>query len=396
MIAFGNDTCRAVSVGDAACVGVYVGDAMVFPDAQHDPNVFTLDVTRFSSDNPILHSTAGNEIATVSMQHGTVANYVYTVTDGLHVSGATRADFPVELLTTNTWTIIYRFKNYSLAPQIHGYVHMLFTSYGNVLETAYVSNWATTAVHFRLPSTQSTLYNGVQLSPYGGFYDYATMPSDLQYYEMEYRWINDGQTLSLWVNGVKKASISVENSIDLLNLYIVVYDNHNANEDDITVTHFEVKNTAELPEYVLYRWRLTGFRGSDNYTQVSRLCLYDSGGSRIDEDQSTTAFALRDGTPADFSSVYETCSRLTGDRTGKCVIVRGNSSQIDIIFSTTVHQPLASYSYITGDDEPNRDPTSWVLSKSTDGGQTWQEIDQQTNATITTARSTETQRFIIS
>jgi hypothetical protein len=33
MIALGNDACRAVSVGDAACVGVYVGNAMVFPDA---------------------------------------------------------------------------------------------------------------------------------------------------------------------------------------------------------------------------------------------------------------------------------------------------------------------------------------------------------------------------
>ena len=34
MIALGNDACRAVSVGVTACVGVYVGDAMVFPDAQ--------------------------------------------------------------------------------------------------------------------------------------------------------------------------------------------------------------------------------------------------------------------------------------------------------------------------------------------------------------------------
>ena len=365
------------------------------PEPEPDPNVFTLDASRFSSDNPVLYSTTGNQIATVSMQHGTVANSVYTVTDGLHVSGATRADFPVELPASGAWTIIYRFKNYSLVQESYGNVHMLFTSYGNVLETAYVSNWTTKAVHFRLPSTQATLYNATQLSPYGGFYDYATMPSDLQYYEMEYRWVNDGQTLSLWVNGVKKASISVENSIDILNLYIVVYDNHNVNEDDITVTHFEVKNTAELPDRVLYRWRLTGFRGSDNYTQVSRLCLYDSGGSRIDADQSTTAFALKDGSPADFPSANETCSKLTGDRSGKCVIVRGNSNQIDIILSTSMRQGLASYSYVTGNDEPNRDPVSWSLSKSLDGGQTWEEIDQQANVTITTERNTETQRFMI-
>lgn len=45
MIALGNDSCRAVSVGGTACVGVYVGDAMVFPDAPPTP---TYDETKIA------------------------------------------------------------------------------------------------------------------------------------------------------------------------------------------------------------------------------------------------------------------------------------------------------------------------------------------------------------
>lgn len=38
MIAVGNDACRTVSVGDAACVRVYVGNVMVFPDESPPPS----------------------------------------------------------------------------------------------------------------------------------------------------------------------------------------------------------------------------------------------------------------------------------------------------------------------------------------------------------------------
>ena len=78
---------------------------------------------------------------------------------------------------------------------------------------------------------------------------------------------------------------------------------------------------------------------------------------------------------------------------GKTCIARSGNQPISIFISIPGNTPMTSYSYITGGDLPERDPVSWILSRSTDGGETWTEIDQQTNYSVPYERNTETAKF---
>ncbi|MDE5885102.1 MAG: hypothetical protein K2H29_08540, partial [Oscillospiraceae bacterium] len=89
------------------------------------------------------------------------------------------------------------------------------------------------------------------------------------------------------------------------------------------------------------------------------------------------------------------CRCLINNQDGKTCIVRAGSQPISIFVSIPGNTPMVSYSYITGGDFPERDPVSWILSRSTDGGETWTEIDTQENVSITTDRDIETQRFSV-
>ncbi|MDE7122446.1 MAG: hypothetical protein K2O42_09850, partial [Oscillospiraceae bacterium] len=137
-------------------------------------------------------------------------------------------------------------------------------------------------------------------------------------------------------------------------------------------------------------------RGSDNYTQISRLCLYDTAGNRLDTANMSYAFACyENGACVSFPNDEETCRCLVNQQDGKTCIARSGNQPISIFLSIPGNTSLASYSYITGGDLPDRDPVSWILSRSTDGGQTWTEIDTQENVSITTDRDAETQHFSV-
>ncbi len=385
---------RNIIIGNHPVQSVYLGTTLIWQQRMHQ---FLLDITRFSAQTPVLYSTTGAPIAEVSAQYGDLEQKVYAAQNGLHVTGDTRAAFPAMLPASGTWTIRYKIRDHA---QVNtDYVHHLFQSTGANLELAYVTNWDQNALHFRLTASRNgtyMLYPGVRISAYDGFYDDAIPLADLQYYQPEYCWINDGQNLTFYVSGFKRASISIENLPDIANLFFALDQNSHANIDDFIVTHLEIKAIAEPPNYILYRWRLTAFHSWDQYAQIKRFCLYDAAGNRLDTHAMACAFACyENGACVTFPNNQETCRCLISTQNGKACMTRSGNQAIDIFISIPGNTPLASYSYITGDDMPERDPISWSLSRSTDGGQTWTEIDQQTNYSAPSARSTETDLFFL-
>ena len=88
-----------VFIGDAQVSEVYAGDEEIWCAGTS----FELDVTRFDPDDPKLYDTNGNVIGQVSMISGSIADNVYTVTDGLHVTGHTNCEIAVDLPKNKPW-----------------------------------------------------------------------------------------------------------------------------------------------------------------------------------------------------------------------------------------------------------------------------------------------------
>ncbi|MDE7122409.1 MAG: hypothetical protein K2O42_09650, partial [Oscillospiraceae bacterium] len=100
-----------IMLGSTEVQKAFLGSQLVWEKNQRFRQ-FVLNPARFSAENPVLYSTDGTKIADVSAQYGDLADKVYITPDGLHVSGDTRAAFPVDLPASGNWTIIYRIKDY--------------------------------------------------------------------------------------------------------------------------------------------------------------------------------------------------------------------------------------------------------------------------------------------
>ncbi|MDE7122037.1 MAG: hypothetical protein K2O42_07750, partial [Oscillospiraceae bacterium] len=132
---------KNIMIGSTEVQKVFLGSQLVWKRNQRFRQ-FVLNTKRFSAENPVLYSTGGAKIADVSAQYGDLAEKVYVTPDGIHVSGDTRAAFPVDLPASGNWTIIYRIKDYTpINSHPRCFVHHLFDSSDGHLETAYVSNW---------------------------------------------------------------------------------------------------------------------------------------------------------------------------------------------------------------------------------------------------------------
>ena len=343
---------------------------------------FELDVTRFAANDPKVYDTNGKKIGQIIEIGGNVSD-CKTVNDGLEVSGSTSMRIPVNLPKNSPWTIIYCIKAFNNS----GEVEFIFDSKNE--ELASCKNNSIYGIKHSLGATQLgnnyTLTNNaytytsedIQL----GIWDEATRTSEMLYYNMDYRWICNGTTLSLYVNGVKKIETSLEhfpNNIEELG--IPVYNNNDdSNNSRMTITKLQVVNSAvATPSHVVYKWNITDFRGYDTYFQFARLRLY-SDGARIDEEAGCIAACWVDTEKPTYSSDNETVKVLTGDRSGKLCAERGAEEQ-NIYFSVPYElDAVDSYSYVTANDYADRDPTSWELYKSVDGCVTWRLLDTQSN-----------------
>lgn len=343
---------------------------------------FELDVTRFAANDPKVYDTNGKKIGQIIEIGGNVSD-CKTVNDGLEVSGSTSMRIPVNLPKNSPWTIIYCIKAFNNS----GEVEFIFDSKNE--ELASYKNNSIYGIKHSLGATQLgnnyTLLNNaytytsedIQL----GIWDEATRTSEMLYYNMDYRWICNGTTLSLYVNGVKKIETSLEhfpNNIEELG--IPVYNNNDdSNNSRMIITKLQVVNSAvATPSHVVYKWNITDFRGYDTYFQFARLRLY-SDGARIDEEAGCVAACWVDAQKPTYTSDNETVKVLTGDRNGKLCAERGAEEQ-NIYFSVPYElDAVDSYSYVTANDYADRDPTSWELYKSVDGCVTWRLLDTQSN-----------------
>ena len=284
--------------GSSEVASVYVGSELVWsrsgPQPVNPVSNFTLDVTRFDAAAPSVYDTNGNEIGEVISIGGSI-DAVQTTQDGLQVAGRTSMRIPVNLPKNTSWTIIYNIKSFNN----NGTIAFVFDSSGENLETAKVNSTDFIRHRFGIQKLGGTytLYNntvtfdasGVEL----GICDYATRTNEMQYYNMCYMWVCNGHTLSLFVNGVKKIETSLESFPDnVTEIGIPNYNNRassTTNNTTMVVTKFQVANTAiSTPSHVLYRWDLLGFRGSNQYFQFARLCLY-ADGIRLDENAGAVA-----------------------------------------------------------------------------------------------------------
>lgn len=367
---------------------VYVGTELIWSRSSPPPvdpvSNFTLDITRFDVNDPKVYDTNGNEIGQAVALRGGNINNIQVTNDGLQVAGLTSIRIPVNLPKNRPWTIIYRIKSYNGT----GNYSFILCGKNQDLETIKRSTNTDgmrhrTAGYNGLGGTY-TLYNNAYVftssDTDAGIWDDATRPNEIRYYEMDYRWVCNGQTLSLFVNGVKKLETSLENFPD--NIEEIGIPNYSNTLEDLRsqmiVTKFQVVNSAvSTPSHVVYKWSLTGFRGSNTYFQFARLCLY-ADGIRLDQDAGAVAACWVDGAKPTYPNNNQTVAQLTGERTGKICAQRGTTQEI--YFSIPYElDPVDQYSYFAAHDVPDRDPVSWTLYKSIDGAVTWRELDTRSD-----------------
>ena len=358
---------------------------------------FELDVYNFTASNPKVYDTNGKKIGQIVELGGNVTDCV-TTNDGLQVSGSTSMRIPVNLPKNQPWSIIYCIKAFNN----NGEVEFVFDSKNEELASCKDNNIygikhslgaSQLGDTFTLTNNSYTFESSdIQL----GICDDATRTTEMQYYNMDYRWICNGTTLSLYVNGVKKIETSLEHfPANIEEIGIPVYNNNeDSSNSRMIITKLQVANTAiATPSHAVYKWVLTDFRGYDTYFQFARLRLY-SDGARIDELDGCVAACWVDGAKPTYSSDAETVKVLTGERSGKLCAERGAEEQC-IYFSVPYDaDPVDEYSYVTANDYADRDPVSWELYKSVDGCVTWRLLDTETNISDP-GRGNETDLFPI-
>ena len=345
-----------------------------------DTHGFQLNVGNFNPNEPYLYDVNGNVIGVVTMGSGTIAENVYTTEDGLHVTGLTYGNINVDLPLDEEWTIEYNIKDYVFDSNPTNTVNWIFNSENAGLETAAVKDFNSHAIHCRLNSSVNpTLYNYCTLSGSGnGFYDFATEPSMLYGFEMHYKWVNDGLNLTLWVNGMKKATLSSQyftqeniNKIGIPNSGNTAGNNRNG----LVVAKLKVSDIANTTnDRVLYKWHITKFKAYEDWFTIKRLKLYTANNELIDQNENnyvcifTNNGASQDGVQNSESLAYSLLAKAQSDGIyhDHGYIYRPNHTVdgdvIDVIYSVPSSlDAVASYSYVAPFDGGNIfDFTSWA------------------------------------
>ena len=373
-----------IMLGSSEVAKVYVGTELVWsriPPVIPVSN-FELDVTRFAANDPKVYDTNGKKIGQIVAIGGNISD-CQTVNEGLRVSGSTSMRIPVNLPKNHAWTIIYCIQAFNNS----GEIEFVFDSKNEELEACKYNDIY--GIRHKLGTSglgnNFTILNNVYTFESDdiqmGIWDEATRTSEMQYYNMDYRWVCNGSTLALFVNGVKKIETSLENfPANVSEIGVPVYYNSDdSNNSRMIITKLQVLDTAvTTPSHAVYKWEITDFRGYNEYFQFARLRLY-ADGARIDEVDGCVAACWVDSAKPTYTSDNDTVKVLTGDRSGKLCAERGAETQ-NIYFSVPYSADSAdSYSYVTANDEADRDPTGWTLYKSIDGCVTWRVLDTQSN-----------------
>ena len=151
--------------------------------------------------------------------------------------------------------------------------------------------------------------------------------------------------------------------------------------------------STSAPRIKYFRFDITKIRGNNQWVQMEELEFSHNGtvirgtgvsivGYKFDGSTPTYSTTGGNQTPAqliDNDLNTKMCARFDDDQ----------HSYIKIILSINGEgispNEVFQYQYFTGDDEPNRDPVSWVVYASADGIR-WTLLDQRDDATINTTR----------
>lgn len=157
----------------------------------------------------------------------------------------------------------------------------------------------------------------------------------------------------------------------------------------------EVASAAVTGTYV--RWVITARRGAENSIQAADLILFN-GGTALDTTSDDGSILVTnpggdnpDGEgpvqgydEVEYTKWLDFNFSADGDGTvGQSILV--------IQFPTAV--TFDSYSWVTANDNPDRDPVSWRLEVSSDGTN-WTTFDTRSNFAVTTARFTVVGPFL--
>lgn len=138
------------------------------------------------------------------------------------------------------------------------------------------------------------------------------------------------------------------------------------------------------------RLTITNIRRTQNVCQLSELNLYDEAGNKVAWVSGTNVTAPN----ASYSSSESPSKLIDGSASTKfcCTNYTSFSSGLVILFDIPERIIFSQYSYVTGNDSNERDPITWKLEYSDDGTK-WAVASEVANATITTSRRAETQKW---
>ncbi len=139
-----------------------------------------------------------------------------------------------------------------------------------------------------------------------------------------------------------------------------------------------------------FKWSIGKLRSSTSTLQAAEFYFYDS-------EQNKIAWVNASITTdkAGVSSGESIGKLIDGSKSTKYCTTQysGGPCNIVITVDDSMKYP-AYYSYVTANDSSERDPVSWTLYASKDG-ETWTQVDTQSNVTIPSSRYTETDKWSV-
>jgi len=190
---------------------------------------------------------------------------------------------------------------------------------------------------------------------------------------------------------------NIPGTVLLVNEYQVSTGNFIDSSYNKTLVNKGATHSTDVPlAYRYLKWAMTKTKSADNIVpgaiQASELILLYNGAT-VSWGPSASATNL-DG--ANVPSETASCLIDYNIDTKWCDNTFGTTSFgiSTINIDNSVPTFFNSYYYITGNDEPERDPVTWTLSVSNDNS-TWVIINTQSNVAITDDRKTGTQIFSI-
>lgn len=139
-----------------------------------------------------------------------------------------------------------------------------------------------------------------------------------------------------------------------------------------------------------FKWSIGKLRNSTSTLQAAEFYFYDSEQNKI---AWVNASIITD--KAGVSSGESIGKLIDGSKSTKYCTTSfsGGPCNIVITVDDSMEYP-AYYSYVTANDSSERDPVSWTLYASKDG-ETWTQVDTQSNVTIPSNRYTETDKWSV-